>query len=276
MNHGMSLPIRCCWMGIALLVMTAPTWVPAQNASTLDKAVELYAAEKYEDAAFLLQQFTSSHPDAKEGFFWLGRTQLRLQNQESAKQALRRYLELAPNGDVQVFRDLAALYERNGEASLALLYYRKALDLEPRNTTLREAVARLDRAGAPPALDSPAAAGPAVAVPAEAGGKRNRPPDEELGFWKKGLAGVCQARRVWWGRLLAVVLFAFWLINSSFGLARNIRASSIPRAGLLSGAVPSVAILYILYWGVPINAVGWLLMGLSCLISLTVAAARSG
>lgn len=273
----MSLQVRCCCgLGIAWLLIAAPTWAPAQNTSALDKAVELYAAEKYEDAAFLLQQFTASHPDAKEGFFWLGRTQMRLQNQESAKQALRRYLDLAPNGDVQVFRDLAGLYEKTGESSLALLYYRKALDLEPRNALLREAVDRLDRAGAPPALETPAAAAPAAAVPATASWKRNRPSDEELGFWKKGLAGVCHARSVWWGRLLAVVLFAIWLINSSFSFARNIRASSMPRAGLLFGAVPSVAVLYILYWGVPLNPAGWFLLALSCLISVTVAAARSG
>lgn len=260
----------CCELGIALLVVVAPMRVFAQNTMTLDRAVELYAAAKYEDAAILLQQFTSSNPDAKEGYFWLGRTQMRLQNRESAKQALHRYLELVPHGEVQVFRDLASLYEQTSEASLALLYYRKALDLEPRNTLLREAVDRLDRADAPSVMESPAAA-----MPALASWERNRPPDEGLGFWKKGLAGLCRARSVWWGRLLAVALFAIWLINSSFNFARVLRESTVSRGVLLFSAVPAIAIHYVLYWGIPLNLIGWLLLGLACAVGITVVAARS-
>lgn len=95
---------------------------------------------------------------------------------------------------------------------------------------------------------------------------------EGTGFWHVGLAGVCKARSVWWGRLLAVLFHLCGLVQAPLLMKaqvemlpaelREAAAPSLLFSGLLGGAFG-----YILLWGLPAGPGGWILCVLCALFA---------
>jgi hypothetical protein len=99
-----------------------------------------------------------------------------------------------------------------------------------------------------------------VAADAVPGTTEDRP-----GFWYQGIAGLLGARSVWWGRVIAVLIFAVsqlvFAVQQGVFYKQAFQAQSMPKeaAGCSSffGAVLGESFAYVLYWGVPINGLGW-------------------
>jgi tetratricopeptide (TPR) repeat protein len=248
-----------------MLVLTSlpsmPLWADSYQ-DRLEKAVSFYSDKQYSAAAAQLQPLVESDPTRKEAYLWLGHARAELQDWTAAREAYKKYAELAPK-DIEGPRGVARSYEGEGKKDLALLWYRKALELEPGNKRLRRTVDQLANEDPSEGLPQSSSGPPAAAQTRE-------------GFWKEGVAGRLGARNVWWGRLIAVVLFAMWLLN---GAQHGTRILKERMPNLSSGAVAlqyafSTVLLYIVYWGIP-DGFEWGLMALSLLAGLTVVRATS-
>lgn len=227
----------------------------AEYDNRLEKAVSFYAEKKFGEASVLLENLTRSAPERKEAFLWLGNSRAQMQNWSAATEAYKAYTEMAPR-DVEGFRGLASSFEMRGENDLAKLYYKKALDLEPGNEELRLALKRVDSSG--------------KLVVCEIASSESK--DGVEGFWRVGLAGVCKARTVWWGRLIAIVLFGLGLIQSGFMGAKTLaeRFPNIPPAFLFINWILGTSVSYILFWGIP-KGWGWALLVLCAVVTATAA-----
>lgn len=240
---------------------SVPLWADAYQ-DRLETAVSFYSEKQYSAAAAQLQSLIESDPTRKEAYLWLGQTRAELQDWAAAREAYKKYADLAPQ-DVEGPRGVARSYEGEGQKDLALLWYRKALELEPGNQRLRQTVDQL-------AQDDPAA-GPPQPSP-----KPPAPTPARKGFWQEGVAGLLGARNVWWGRVIAVVIFAIWLLHGAQQGTRMLkeRMPNLPSGAIAFQYVLSTVLLYILYWGIP-DGFEWGLMGLSLLAGLTVVRATS-
>lgn len=234
-----------------------PLWADTYQ-DRLEKAVSFYSEQQYSAAAAQLQPLIESEPTRKEAYLWLGHARAELQDWTAAREAYKKYAELAPN-DIEGPRGVARSYEGAGKKDLALLWYRRALELEPRNERLRRAVDQLEAHEDPSAGLSQSSSEPSAVSRAR------------KGFWYEGVAGRLGARSVWWGRVVAVVIFAIWLLG---GAQNGTRMLKERMPNLSSGAIAlqyavSTVLLYIVYWGIP-DGFEWGLMALSVLAGLTV------
>jgi tetratricopeptide (TPR) repeat protein len=222
--------------------------------SRLEQGIQFYSDNKFEEAAAGLESLTETNPNNKEAFLWLAQAESHLQNWNSAREAFRRYSELAPR-DAQGPRGVGKTYEAEGNTTLALMWYRRAQDIEPANAEIAAALKRVGQtqsqaapvsAPSTPQSSQPAAVKPQPAsphpVPAAAGG-----------FWQVGLAGVLGARTVWWGRLIVLVIFVFTLLNGSHMQGKTMveRMPEVPNAVLLALSAIAASMAYVLWWGIP-------------------------
>ena len=175
-------------------------------------------------------------------------------------EAYKTYTEMAPR-DVDGVRGLARAFEMLGKNELARLYFKKASELEPGNEELRQALRRV--AGAGP-LNAP--------EPASA---ESKPKDDATGFWRIGLAGVCKARTVWWGRLIAIFLFGMGQLQAAFVTPKTMteRFPNIPPTFIFINMLLAGTASYIVFWGIP-QAWGWSLLAL-CTVVTAVAATKT-
>jgi tetratricopeptide (TPR) repeat protein len=258
--------LRPCLLLPLALVAASTTGRADSYQDRLERAVSFYSDKHFAEAAAILQSLVESNANRKDAYLWLGHSRSELQDWASARDAYKKYVDLAPK-DVEGPRGVARTYESEGNRDLALLWYRKALELEPSNERLKQAVARLDSSAAPPA--SPVAV-PSLSISSEA---KDAP--EKKGFWSTGLAGLVGAREVWWGRVLAVILFAFWLLSGAQQGTRTIRERmpNVPEGVFVVYFIVTTAAFYIAYWGIPSGS-GWGLMGL-CILAAVLAARAS-
>lgn len=252
-----------------MLVLASLPSIPLWGADTyqdrLEKAVSFYSEKQYSAAAAQLQPLIESDPTRKEAYLWLGHARAELQDWTAAREAYKQYADLAPK-DIEGPRGVARSYQGEGKKDLALLWYRKALELEPGNERLRQAVDQLEAHEGPSAgLSQSSSESPPAASQARDGG-----------FWGEGVAGRLGARRVWWGRVIAVVIFAMWLLNGAQQGTRMLKARmpNLPSGAAALQFVLSTVLLYIVYWGIP-RGFEWGLMALSVLAGLTVVRATS-
>jgi tetratricopeptide (TPR) repeat protein len=256
----MRLSINCqmfrYWiLAIALLGLGGQLKADAYS-DRLERAVSFYSEKHYSEAAALLQSLTESAPDRKDAFLWLGKARFELQDWAAARNAYKKYVDLTPQ-DVEGPRAVGQTYEKEGNRDLALLWYRKALELEPRNDRLRQSIDRLEAGKSPP--------------PPGTSSTQPESATEKTGFWGQGIAGLAGARKVWWGRVLAVAIFAVWLLQGAYQASRKLRERMphLPLAmALLQAVLPTVG-FYILYWGVPVGF-EWGLVGLCAVASVLI------
>jgi hypothetical protein len=107
------------------------------------------------------------------------------------------------------------------------------------------------------------------------GSGSDRPP----GFWSQGVAGLLGGRSAWWARLIAVVIYGFGLLVGSLQVGafykNMLQTQGMPKeaAGCASffGSVIGLGLGYILYWGLPIDGLGWGIMIVLMLVaSITI------
>jgi tetratricopeptide (TPR) repeat protein len=228
----------------------------------LERGVELFAGASYEEAAVVFGNLTKSAPDRKEAHFWLGRSLARVEKWTAAREALRRYVELAP-GDSDGPREMARSYESVDNRELAVFWYKKVLDIAPDDRASVDALRRLDQAQAEIAAPAAASSGSSPAAPpqpevgvAAPEGARTRP----AGFWGQGLAGLLGARSVWWGRALAVFIFVMPIINTTFtGSEMRRRIPTAPAGFLVAIQIPIFLFYYVFFWGLPQGPGDWIL-----------------
>ncbi len=201
-------------------------------------------------AAALLQSLSEADPTRKEAYLWLGHARAELQDWTAAREAYKKYVDRAPK-DIDGLRGIARTYEGEGKKDLALLWYRNALEVEPGNERLRQAIDQLEAGGASPA-QPPAA-------------------PEKPGFWDEGVAGRLGARSVGWGRALAVVIFSIWLLNGAHSGTRLFqeRMPNMPAGFVTFNYAVSTLLLYIVYWGIP-TGFEWALMAFSIMAGVIV------
>lgn len=232
-------------------VASAQANQPAQYDAELEKAISLYSEGKPEEAGSLLVRLTEGHPDRKAGFYWLAHVRYHMKQWAAAREAYSTYCRLAPD-DVDGPLGMARSYVHEGNRHLAEHWYKRALDIAPSNTQVQQELDRLKR-GEPGLFEDDLRTTPNQ--PEQKPEKTEA--ERDVGFWHSGLAGLCGARKVWWGRLVAVLIFAFMTISGVFqtGIMHKKLygeyASAVAFFGYLLGGTFS----YILYWGLPLG--GW-------------------
>ena len=221
--------------------------------AAVEKAVRLYTEEKYSEAADVLEEWKTRSPDSKEVFVWLGRCRMKLRQYTEAREAYKKYCDLAPE-DIEGPTGVARTYRHQGDQELAELWYERALELEPSNAELEDELAQVRRGELGPE-PSPGGTpqGAAGAAPVQ---------EEKVGFWRQGVAGVCGARNSTGGRVLAVIIF---VVMALAGAAQG----GVLFAGMYGEAAPGFAFFgtwlgtgffYVLYWGWPSSGGQWFWM----------------
>ena len=234
----------------------------------LETGVSLYADKKYSEAASYFETLTRDHPERGEAFLWLGQARANLKDWQAAREAYKRYVELAPK-DAEGPRGVARTYEAEGQNELAVLWYQRARSIEPANAEIKAAIERLAAASTPDAAQPPPVkAAPSTAPPKPSEASRTT-------FWYVGLAGIVGARTVWWGRLIALFIFTLTLVNGSAmnGKMLNEKMPHVPASALMITTALGVSVSYVVWWGIP-DGWRWALLG-ACVI-VGVGAANFG
>lgn len=244
---------------------------PLAYDTRLEKGVELYSQSKYLEAEVYFRNLTTSDPTRKEAFLWLGYVHRERDRQPDARAAFQRYAELSPQ-DPEGFIEVARTYEAEGNGALARLWYKKAQDVDPQNSVVREALNRLENEGAaatstapasPPVAATPGVvpatdpSGTAATTGADATEKKRSP---FLDFWFVGVAGVTGAREVWWGRAIIIAVMVFGMIGTFGNVARaKEKYPFLPVGYMAFGGVLGSVFSYVLFWGIPLSwNAGWL------------------
>ncbi len=230
--------------------------------SLVQQAIRFSSEKKYEEAISILDQLTKAHPDRAVPFLWLGRAQFELGNLKAARDAFVRYSELAPT-DVDGPLGVARTQRKAGNFGDSIAAYKKAAQVDPYNEVVKRELQEAER----------------VLNAGQTTGLSSGTPDNRQGFWQNGIAGLCGARSVWWGRLIAIVLYSLGLIQSA-AINSTQAKSSAQQAGnpslaptiALFASVIGVPISYIVFWGVPVDIGGWIIMGVNWLIMATISA----
>lgn len=240
------------WLVVVLLAYSETVYCQEPESSyegEVEKAVLLYSQHKDSEAAAALDRLVAAKPDRKEAFLWLGHARYRLKEWAAARTAFERYAALAPQ-DPEGPRGVARTHAMEGNKDLVGLWYRKALDRDPTNKGIKGELDALASAAPPQTVPTPSSPEPSPGASASA------PTDEAqpvTGFWRRGVAGILGARSVWWGRLIAVVIFVFGMVSGVGQIAsasRQMFGEGAPGCAFFS-AFLSGPVGYILYWGVP-------------------------
>jgi hypothetical protein len=86
-------------------------------------------------------------------------------------------------------------------------------------------------------------------------------------FWRSGLSGVTGARNVWWGWVIMIVLFLWWMGSSVHfvpaKMAEKYKEMQVPHesvgpASFVSGMI-GTGVWYFVFWGLPQGAMQWLI-----------------
>lgn len=124
----------------------------------------------------------------------------------------------------------------------------------------------------------------AAAAPAP-GTSSESPADSESGFsWfmARGLAGICGARSVWWGWVIAIFIYVSGLVYGSASTGATARAQM--EAQGQRAAAPAMAFVYALvgtpigfmiFWGLPGSVLSWVLLVLVVLIASSISSAAA-
>ncbi|MCP4896796.1 MAG: tetratricopeptide repeat protein, partial [bacterium] len=226
----------------------------AQNANVdaydtdLQNAVRLYSERHLPEASRILERLTSMNPERKEAYLWLGKTNYRLEQWPAAQAALETYTQLAPT-DPDGPRVLARTYLGEANHELAVLWFKKALDLAPDNDDIRWELERTQRL-----LDGTEEIGqPAIVEDDEA----------KPGFWRKGVGGLLGARKALWTRIIAIAIYGIMSLLGSVQSAAvnsNLYGSNAGAASFFSGIFGG-SFFYILFWGIPSVTMAWVVAG---------------
>jgi tetratricopeptide (TPR) repeat protein len=250
---------------------------PAQSYdSKLEMAVEKYSEQNFGDAVALLTELEVSQPDRKEAHLWMGKAQMRLSNWSAARAAFKSYVQLSSN-DAIGFQQLANACERDGKPDLALLYIRKANELDPANEEIRKSVVRLEALprDAESLSDAQAQPVPTNITPSSLPAGGEVAANKKGSFWRTGLVGLTKVRSVWWGQVIAVIIFGLWSFNGAIQLGKTAKKMSMPAAAVMPGSVFGTAVLYIVFWGIPQETIGWTMLALMPLFAASFTASSS-
>lgn len=212
----------------------------------LENAVRLYSEKQLSEATRILQRLTTTSPDRKEAYLWLGKTHQQLKEWPAARAAFETYTRLAPN-DPDGPRQLGKTYVEEGNFELAIYWYKKAVDLAPDNEDIQwelERAQRQQNGGEPPES----------APEAEA--------KERVGFWRQGVGGLLGARKATWTRIVAILIYGLMSLIGTVQTAAmnaNLYGDTAGAATFFSGIIGG-SFFYILFWGIPIG-IGWAVMG---------------
>ncbi len=224
----------------------------------LEKGVELYSQSKYAEAEVFFLNLTNSAAARKEAYLWLGHALSKQGKWAQARDALKRYGELAPN-DTEGLIQTARSYEAENNKALAKLWYKKAQDRDPKSEQIRKALEQLDHEGA------------VVVPPPEAANHQsnsNNSPPSDATFWNTGLAGVTGARSVWWGRAIVLMFMVMGIVGGWNNVARmRERHPLLPPFGFFLAAAFGAVVSYVLLWGIP---AGWNWAWLGAFVTLNV------
>ncbi len=190
----------------------------------LESAVLLYAEQRFAEASVELQDLIASYPTEKDAYLWLGHSRVGLRDWPAALNAYEQYTALAPP-DVVGLRTIARTYETAGNKELAAEWYRKALELEPQNAQLRQALDRVTSDGATVPPTSPSA--PSAGTVATA---QHVPTDRSTGSSASGWTFADIAK---WAGVGLLVLAASFLIRSMVSFL----TMQAPYIGILIGTV---------------------------------------
>ena len=236
----------------AVLLLAGTIVVPGAQQDDLEHAVSVYSEKRFADAAALLQALVESDPTSTEAYLWLGLARAALKEWPAAREAYQKYAERAPR-DVEGFRGVARTYEAESNNRLALVWYRKALQLAPADRRLNQAVRAL--LAATPNIETPNpelsdATRVSIAAPPAAPAKS--------GFWRQGVFGLVGASDVGWRRVLAVLGFGVCLLTAAGRRSHTVltTAPTPRRSVIVARFAVAAALLYVVCWGVP-TATGW-------------------
>jgi tetratricopeptide (TPR) repeat protein len=212
----------------------------------LERGVDLHAQGKYSEASIYFENLTRSNPERKEAFLWLGSADVKLKKTMAARDAFKHYAALAPR-DVDGLIGVAETYETESNRDMAILWYKKGLDIDPNNERIRNALARME------------------------GGA----PNGASGFWHQGIFGLLGARTVWWGQVLAVFLYVTGIIQTVTVQIPKLKEMYplVPNGFWGVNALLATPFGYIVSWGIPDNPASW---GLLVVCTLIVVVGVSG
>lgn len=230
-----------------VLLLIIVTWLtgnvfaqnPSDNSyeSRVEKAVTLHSQGAYLEAGSLLEALIQEHPNNKEAYLWLGHTREKMKKYNEARQAFEKYVQLAPD-DAEGPYSIGKTYLLEGNKALAKLWFKRALDIDPGNASIKEDLALTDQDKINDVSEPPSS------EPSSRSFKN---------LWHQGIAGMCGARKVWWARLIAIILFGLGAIHKINYLSTRIKDKylSHPRITAFSTYVFGGIIGYSLWWGVP-------------------------
>jgi len=221
----------------------------SQNTSVqnLEVMVQLFANGKYEAASTVLEDLAKKHPDNPSIFLWQGRTDFELTRWSEARDAYKRYLELAtlPKDKVEAFAAIAKTHREEANCGLAEEWCQKALAIQPNNSDINNLCFE----------------------PCEEHDNKN--------FWNVGLFGICGGGNNWWSWVLGLLIYLPGLLMGSvqtggfYRVHQEIKNGSIDGAGGISFVMTLIgtAIGFIIFWGIPSSTMKWIVMGSVCLIA---------
>lgn len=233
---------------LALSINSSHALAQADYDTRLEKGVELFSQLKYPEAGVFFQNLIKSEPERKEAHFWLGKTYAKEGRWNEARDVFKQYVKLGPQ-DVDGQREIARSYEVEGNVELARLWHMKVLEINPTHKATLDDLAKLEQPT------------PKENKPPEVPAKKVEIKDaanERKGFWQQGVAGLLGARSVWWGRLIAVVIFLSAIPNSSIQVKEmRRRLPQVSPGPLVFFAIPGAIFSYIVFWGIPQNLGAW-------------------
>lgn len=237
--------------------------------TVVERAVSLKSDGRYGDAAALLESVIGVDPNYAPAFLWLGDTKYAAREWSAAAEAYKSYSNLVPS-DLDGPRGAARAFLKQGnKEDLAKFWYKRALEIDPRNRELQAELDAIEEPRPPeppksrPTTSSRAVQGSAAGRSDSGPSTPFSPGEDTVGFWRQGLVGILGGRSIWWGRLIALGLFSIALVFSIVQLRWMYQ--SMQRGGMfkgraqvgcsaLIGGLLNFSILYILYWGIP---TGW-------------------
>lgn len=252
------------WLPLLVLSMTPLAdrhgLAQEQKHDRLGQAVEFYLGKRYEEAKLLLQDVVKANPEQKDAILWLARTRYELREFPAAREAYEQYAKLAPQ-DAEAYRGIARCYRQENKLEQAKKAYARALSLDPNSISLKQELQELEQPAKTANGES------ATAPPAAANGSASAPQAPNRSFWRSGVSGVTGARDVWWGWVIMILLFVWWMGSiMRFVPAQmakkyaemDVPAETVGPASFMGGLVGS-SFWYFIFWGLPDGAGQWLL-----------------
>jgi len=259
--------------------------------SQLERVIDLNSTGRVGEALLLLKSMTTIHPRYAPAFLWLGKLEYAEEDWDAALEAYKAHNALQPN-NMEGSGGVARVYAKQDKTELAKFWYKRALDADPTDESLKAELAALDNmplpgtAAPPPGSAEATAPAPGPSQPSAAGTPEpadGAPAEEADSFWFQGIFGLLGARTVWWGRLLAVIFFSLGMLFALIatpGMYKTLYGSvyqSKEQLGCATffGSGFGFAIGYMIWWGVPYGARWFIIIPVTLICAIIAAVATA-